>query len=335
MEKEKNLMFSSSPHLHSGDTVSSAMKDVTLALIPVSVVAIYFFKANAVFLMLVCILTAMLTEVIFRRAMRKESQLQDGSAVLTGLLIALCFPATASWWIAAAATFIGVGIGKELLGGLGWNRFNPALLGRVSVILFAPWLTLLNNDFSLLKVNFPGLDAISQATPLALLKGGLPMPNLGTLFVAYPGGAMAETSALALLLGGAYLLYRKHINWYIPVSIIATVLIGAAVSGQNPLYHLISGGLLLGALFMATDWVTSPITQKGQIIFGVCIGILIVIFRVFLAPTEGVAFSILIMNAFVPMIDRATRRMKFGETSLPAGLEPVTDKPSIATNKGV
>ena len=140
-----------------------------------------------------------------------------------------------------------------------------------------------------------------------MLQMGLPLPNMGTFFIATQGGGIAESSALALILGGLYLLYKKHITWHIPVSMLATVFIGTALLGQHPVYHLLSGGLLLGAFYMATDWVTSPITKKGQIIFGVCIGIIVVVFRVLLAPTEG-CLAILIMNAFVPLIDRLTRR---------------------------
>jgi Na+-translocating ferredoxin:NAD+ oxidoreductase subunit D len=336
LEKGLNLLLSPSPHLHSRDDVSTAMRDVIISLIPVALVSTYFFKLNVPFLILVCVVTAMLTEVVFRRIMRKESQLKDGSAILTGFLVALCFSAATPWWLAAVATFIAVGLAKEMLGGLGWNRFNPALFGRVSVILLAPWITFLNTEFFHWRVSFPGIDTISQATPLALLQMGLPMPNMGTFFFAYPGGGMAETSAFALLLGGAYLIYKKHISWHIPATMLGTVFVGAAVLGQNPFYHLISGGLLLGAFFMATDWVTSPITKKGQIIFGICIGILVVVFRIILAPTEGVAFAILIMNAFVPAIDRATKRLKFGEVSVPAAITPaVPAKPTEATNKGV
>ncbi len=315
MEAEK-FIATSSPHLHSSDNVPRAMRDVIISLIPVSLVAMYFFRLNAIFITLVCIGTAMLTEVLFRRIMRKKPSLQDGSAALTGLFVALCFSAGTSWWLAAMATFIAIGLAKEWTGGLGWNRFNPALFGRVSVILLAPWVGFLNNEFFYWRVNFAGVDTISQATPMSLLQMGLPMPNMGTMFFAYPGGGLAETSAFALLLGAGYLLYKKHITWHIPVSILGTVFIGSVVLGQHPVYHLISGGLLLGAFYMATDWVTSPITQKGKIVFGISIGILVLIFRIVLAPTEGVAFAILIMNAFVPLIDRATRRLKFGEAAM-------------------
>ncbi|HHX74016.1 MAG TPA: RnfABCDGE type electron transport complex subunit D [Firmicutes bacterium] len=331
---ENKFMLSSSPHLHSGDNVRRAMLDVIIALVPIMLVALYYFKLNTPFLILVCVVTAILTEIIFRHLMGKKPQIQDGSAILTGILVALCFSAATPWWLAASATFIGVGFAKELVGGLGCNRFNPALFGRVAVILLAPWLTYLNNEFFFWRISFPGIDSVAQATPLGMLQMGQPLPNMGTFFFANQGGGMAETSAFFLLLGAAYLFYRKLITWHIPVSILATVFIGTAIMGEHPLYHLFSGGLLLGAFFMATDWVTSPITKKGQIIFGICIGIIIVIFRTLLAPTEGVAFAILIMNGFVPTIDRYTRRPAFGEAkkTMPAQTSlPVAGK-SLAGN---
>lgn len=319
-DKKMTLAVSSSPHLRSSDTVSNAMRDVLISLCPVTLVSIYFFKMHAVFLIIVCLIAAALTELVFRKVMNKPSSLHDCSALVTGLLVALCFGPSTAWWTAVLCTFIGVGIAKELMGGLGWNRFNPALFGRVSVIMLIPIFSYLSSIFTPLRPYLGEIDMVTQATPLALLKQGVGMPGLGSLFLAFPGGALAETSALALILGGIYLLYKQHITWEIPVSMIVAVFIMALIFGQNPLYHVLAGGVLLGAFFMATDWVTSPITPQGKLIFGAVIGILVIIFRVGLGPTEGTAFSILIMNAFVPYIDRITRRPKFGEiaTSQPA-----------------
>ncbi len=313
MDKTQGLIFSSAPHLKDNMTVPTAMRDVFLALLPVTLVAIYFFKAYAVALIAVCLLTAAATETVFRLGMKKTPSLQDGSALLTGLFVALLMPPTAAWWTAAFATFIAVGIAKELMGGLGWNLFNPALFGRVSIIILAPFLPFLNTSSLLWPI-----DVVSTATPLAMLKQGMAMPGYGELLMAFPGGSLSETSALALLIGGAYLLYKKHINWQTPVTILATVFVLTLVAGQNPIYHLLSGGLLLGAFFMATDWVTSPITEKGEVIFGIAIGVLIFLFRVVLPPTEGVAFAILIMNPFVPLIDSMTRRPSFSEPRITA-----------------
>ena len=307
------LNTSPAPHIKSDETVGKAMRDTILALMPVTFVSIYFFRVYAVFFILICMVTAALTELVFRKMMKRKHTLWDGSALLTGLLVALCYSATTAWWKGVLATIIAVGIAKELMGGLGWNRFNPALFGRVSMILLAPWFVDVSTEFMRWNVNFGPVDVMTQATPLAMMHQGLQLPGAGSLFLAYPGGAMGEVSPLALLIGGAFLLYRKHINWRIPVSIMVTVFVLALVTGQNPALHMVTGGLMLGAFFMATDWVTSPITEKGKIVFGVAIGLLIVVFRIGLAPTEGVAFSILIMNAFVPMIENATQRKPFSE----------------------
>lgn len=307
MNKIQKVIVSPGPHLKDTTTIASAMKDVAIALIPVVLVALYFFKFYAAFLIIVCLATAAITEVVFRRIMKKKPTLHDGSALLTGLLLSLCFSATTSWWKGAIATFIAVGIAKELMGGLGWNRFNPALFGRVSMIILAPWIAFINADFLHLNVNLGPVDVMTHATPLALLQRGMELPSYGKLFLGFPGGAMSEMSVLAVLIGAAYLLYKKHINWRIPASIITTVAVLAFLLGKNPLYHLLTGGLMLGAFFMATDWVTSPISNKGKYIFGICIGISIIMFRIVLAPTEGVAFSILIMNAFVPSIEKLVR----------------------------
>jgi len=309
----QRLVISPSPHLKAKETVSSAMRDVFIALIPVTAVSIYFYQFYAAFLVAVCLLTAVLTELLFRKVMARKASLNDWSALLTGLFVALLFPAATPWWKAAIATFIAIGIAKELMGGLGWNRFNPALFGRVSVIILAPLFAFGDSWFAPLSVNLGMIDTVTQATPLAMLNAGMQMPGLGQLFLAFPGGALSEVSPLALLIGAAYLFYRKHIEWRIPLSIIVTVALLTLIAGQNPLYHLFTGGMMIGAFFMATDWVTSPFTNKGKLLFGVCIGVLIVIFRLGLSPTEGVAFSILIMNAFVPMIDKAMRRPSFSE----------------------
>ena len=313
MSTTEKLVFSSSPHLKDKGTVSTAMRDVFIALLPVTAAAIYFFRLYAVFIIAVSLITAVLTELLFRRVMNKKPSLNDWSALVTGLFVALLFPATTPWWTVVIATFLAVGIAKELMGGLGWNLFNPALFGRVAVILLAPWLAYVSGWFAPLGVNFGPVDALTQATPLAMLHmGAAEMPAVSRLFVGFPAGALSEVSPLLVLIGAAYLFYRGHITWRIPASILATVLVLTAILGQNPIYHISTGGMMIGAFFMATDWVTSPFTDRGKIIFGIGIGILIVIFRIALAPTEGVAFAILIMNAFVPLLNRKTARPQFG-----------------------
>jgi Na+-translocating ferredoxin:NAD+ oxidoreductase subunit D len=313
VNEARNFIVSSSPHIKDEGTISKAMRDVFIALIPVTLVAIYFFRLYAVFFIAVCLVTAILTELLFRNLMNRKARPGDWSALLTGLFVALLFPASTPWWQGVLATFLAVGVAKELVGGLGWNRFNPALFGRVALILLAPLFAFVYSWFEPLNVYFGPIDVMTQATPLAMMKMGLEMPPLGQLFLAFPGGAMSEVSPLAILIGAAYLLYKKHISWRIPVSILATVVVLTLLSGGNPLYHLVTGGLLLGSFFMATDWVTSPFTEKGKIIFGITIGVLIVIFRVGFSITEGVAYSILIMNFFVPYIERKTSRSHFGK----------------------
>lgn len=298
------------------------MRDVLIALLPVTLCSIYMYRWYAVFLIAVSMAAAALFELLFRKIMKKQATLHDCSALVTGLLLALCLRPGTPWWSVILGAFFAEGIAKELMGGLGWNRFNPALFGLVAVTLLAPLYVGTTATFAPLRQFFGPLDALTQATPLALIKQGLyEQISLSRLFLLSPGGALGETSALALFIGGAYLLYKKHIRWQTPVSIIGTVLILAIFWGNPleniasgiPLYHIFAGGLLLGAFFMATDWVTSPITEKGELIFGIAIGILVMLFRKALGPTEGVAFSILIMNAFVPLIDRLTKRPKFGE----------------------
>jgi len=309
----RKFVISSPPHLKSRDTVSNAMRDVFIALMPVTLVSIYFFRYYAALTIAVCLITAVLTELLFKKLMHKKPQINDWSALLTGLFVALLFQATTPWYKAALATFIAVGIAKELAGGLGWNRFNPALFGRIALIMLAPVYAYVNQWFQPLTIHLGSLDTITQATPLAMLRAGLAMPSVSELFFAFPAGALAEVSPFALILGAAYLFYKGHIGWRIPVSILATMIVLTLITGENPIYHLVTGGIIIGAFFMATDWVTSPMTDKGKIIYGVAIGALIVIFRVGFMITEGVAFAILIMNAFVPMIERATSRPQFGK----------------------
>lgn len=309
MAKKGKLSVSSAPFLKEEIFIHTAMRDVMIGLIPISLVSIYFYKGYAIMLMAICMATAALTEVVFRKILGKEPRLKDGSALLTGLFVALLYQPTVSPVTAIFATILAVGVAKELVGGLGMNRFNPALFGRVAMILLVPL-------FAKLTIGAPAIgtiDAVTKASPLAMLGGGMEMPSYLEMLLAFPGGALSESSPLALLIGGAYIYKRGHINWRIPVSILGTVFIMAFILGQNPIYHLLSGGLMIGAIFMATDWVTAPITASGEVIFGVAIGILVMIIRVLLPPTEGVAFSILIMNAFVPIIDRATRHLAFLE----------------------
>ncbi len=306
--KQSALIVTPPPHLKLERTVGGAMRDVMLALLPISAVSVYFYHAFALKLISLCVVTALATEYVFRRARGQRVTLSDGSAALTGLFVALLFSPTTPVLTAMLATFLAVGVAKELMGGLGRNRLNPALFGRVAIIFLAPLLPFLNQI-----PLYWSVDTVTRATPLAKLAQGWDMPSTWELFVAFPGGALSETSPLALLVGAAFLLYRGHIRWHIPVSMLASIFVLTFILGQNPVQHLVTGGIMLGAFFMATDWVTSPITKQGKLIFGFAIGVLVVIFRLFLPPPEGVAFSILIMNAFVPLLERVTRRASFSE----------------------
>ncbi|MEN1759154.1 RnfABCDGE type electron transport complex subunit D [Anoxynatronum sibiricum] len=309
MIKAEHLPVSAAPYLKDDVFIHTAMRDVMIALLPISLVSVYFYKGYALMMIALCMATAAATEVVFRTIRKKPVTLKDGSALLTGLFVALLYQPTASPVSAVLATVLAVGIAKELAGGLGMNRLNPALFGRVCMIFLAPLLA----SVMVGVPNLGSIDVVSKASPLAMLGGGMEMPGYLQMFLAYPGGALSESSPLALLAGGVFLYMKGHINWRVPASIFVTVFVLSLVTGQDPIYHLLSGGLMLGALFMATDWVTAPITTGGKLIFGIAIGFLVMLFRVFLPPTEGVAFSILIMNAFVPVIDKSTRHLAFLE----------------------
>ncbi len=306
------LTYTPPPHLKAEDSVSKAMLDVIIALLPVTIFAILYYRGSALLTIVVCLIAAALTEVAFRKAFNKKPSLNDFSALLTGLLVALCLPPAVDWWIAALATFIGVGIGKELVGGLGLNRFNPALLGRVSVFLIPSLFYSLRPLFQDAGIYAGGVDAVTQGTPLAMSHQGADMSIL-QLLAWNDGGALVEVSPLMVIIGGAYLLYRGHISWRIPATMIATVFVLSILFMENPVNQILLGGVMLGAFFMATDWVTSPITDKGKIIFGIVIGVLVIVFRFLTPAVEGVAFAILIMNAFVPLIEKMTKRPSFSE----------------------
>jgi electron transport complex protein RnfD len=320
------MKISSSPHLKSNFTIEQAMRDVLLALTPALILALYFFKIRALSVILACIVSAVLTEFLWQKLTKQVITISDGSAVLTGLLLAFCLPPGLPWWIAAIGSFAAIFIGKQVFGGLGNNIFNPALIGRA--ILLASWPVYMTTWIR-------PLDGVTTATPLAIvkevaklkalgdLKGAMllnqGLPDLWHLFTGNVGGSIGETSAIALLVGGLYLIYKRHIDWKIPASYIGTVFIltlgiglvnGAGL--EYALFHILSGGLFLGAFFMATDWVSSPITKKGRIIFGIGCGILTVIIRLKGGYPEGVCYSILLMNCVTPLLDKYTKARVFG-----------------------
>ena len=308
---DNKLIASSSPHIRSDETISRIMLDVIIALLPATLASIYFFRFNAIKLIVLAIVSAVVTEAIFQKALKKPVTLNDLSAVVTGLLLAFNLPATAPWWIPVIGSAFAIGIVKQLFGGLGHNFMNPALAARA--MLLASWPVIMTNWVT------PGVDAVSTATPLAILKGEAAeavLPSLTNLFSGNIGGCLGETSAILLIIGGVYLLYRGVINWRIPFTYIGTVAVMMLLFGggfQNMIFHVLAGGLMLGAFYMATDYSSSPVTAKGQIIFGIGAGLLTAIIRLKGGYPEGVSYSILLMNVAAPLIDKYTSPKVFGE----------------------
>jgi electron transport complex protein RnfD len=310
-----SLIVSSSPHIYSKESISRIMLDVVLALIPAIVAAVYFFGGRIVLIIAVSVLTAVATEAIIQKLMKKPVTRRDWSAVVTGVLLAFNLPPAVPLWLPAIGSAIAIALVKQAFGGLGHNFMNPALAARA--ILLAAWPVHMTAWFQ------AGTDAISTATPLAILKGleGSieQLPSLWEIIIGTPWGCIGETSNLALLLGAAYLLFRRIINWRIPFTFIGTVALLTWIIGPrglftgNGIYHIFSGGLILGAFFMATDYSSSPVTPKGQIIMGIGCGILTSIIRIFGGYPEGVSYSILLMNIATPLIDRYTMPRIYGE----------------------
>jgi len=278
------------------------MWSVVLALLPAVFAAVYFFKARAISVVLTAVVGAVLTEYIFQKVRNKKIAIDDGSAVVTGLLLALTLPPSIPLWTAFFGSVVAIGLGKQVFGGIGQNPFNPALVGRAFLtaaypVLMTTWT----------------VDGVSTATPLSKMKMDGIATDTWNLFVGQIGGSLGETSALALLLGFAYLLYKGYVNWRIPLAMVGTVFVGSFAFGADPIFHLFGGGLMLGALFMATDMVSSPTTKNGRWIFGLGAGLLVVIIRLWGGYPEGVMYSILLMNTAVPLIDRYTRPRSLGE----------------------
>jgi len=301
------------------------MLRVIYAMIPAMAWGIYMFGFDAIRVGLISIISCLTFEYLIQKYLMKvKPSITDGSALITGILLAFNVPSNLPWWIIIIGAIAAIGIGKLSFGGLGANIFNPAIVGRVFLLIsFPAQMTTWPATSSM------AVDGVSAATPLALIKEGIKngipvsqiegLPNLSDMAIGFNSGSLGEISALLLILGGLYMLWKKVITWQIPVSIFLTV---ALVSGifwlidseiyVNPLYHILTGGLILGAIFMATDMVTSPMTGKGQIIFGVGIGLITISIRMFGAYPEGISFAILIMNAFVPLINMYVKPKRFG-----------------------
>lgn len=311
------LNISSSPHVRDKSSTKSIMWDVFLALMPAAIFGIYNFSVkprdiNAILLIVVCIATCVLTEYIWQKAMKLPLTVSDGSAAVTGLLLALNLSSTFPIWMAIIGSVFAIIIVKQLFGGLGQNFMNPALGARCFLMVsFAGQMT----SFT--------YDGVTGATPLAQIKMGTGTPKLLDMFLGTTGGTIGETSVVALLIGAAYLVARKVISLRIPVTYIVTFAIFAILFGQHDVMYLAKelcgGGLILGAFFMATDYVTSPITPKGQIVFGIILGVLTGVFRIFGASAEGVSYAIIISNLLVPLIERVTIPVPFGKEGIKDG----------------
>lgn len=314
------LVISPAPHIHSGNSISKNMRDVIIALIPAYLVALYFFGLGALIVSLTAVLSCVLFEFLIQKFLLKGPvTIGDGSAVLTGLLLAFNLPSNLPVWIVVIGSLAAIGIGKMSFGGLGKNPFNPALVGRVFLLISFPAQMTSWPTPSPLSTHY--LDAETGATALAMMKSHFgKLPETMDLLLGSMGGSLGEVSAIALLIGLAYLLIRKVITWHIPVSILATVAVFTGIlywadpqTYASPLLHLLTGGLLLGAVFMATDYVTSPMSKAGMLIYGVGIAIITVVIRVFGSYPEGMSFAILIMNAFTPLINAYVKPKRFGE----------------------
>ncbi len=317
----KLLQVSGSPHVHGTETVKKIMWSVVIALLPALAVSVFYYGLPVLILTLVSIATCMLTEYLIQRFMLKgDVSITDGSAVITGMLLAFNVPANLPVWVLMIGAFVAIAIAKMPFGGLGKNPFNPALVGRVFLLI----------SFPVQMTTWPkpnpiwglGADVITGPTPLGILKEGVKngqsvaelmneMPSYVDLLFGQMGGSFGEVSAIALLIGAIFLLIRKVITWEIPVSFLLTAFLFSGIfylvdptTYANPCFHLVTGGLMLGACFMATDMVTSPTSRSGMIVFGVGCGLLTIIIRLFGAYPEGVSFAILIMNAFVPLINK-------------------------------
>lgn len=306
----KMLRVGPSPHVRTSETVESVMYDVIIALIPAFLVAWYVFGVRAFIITSVAMLSCMVTEYVWQKCVKQEAYIFDGSAILTGILLAFVVPAFMPLQYVVAGSVASIALGKMVFGGLGQNIFNPALVGRA--FIQASWPVAITTF---------ALDGKGGATVLDAMKRGLPLNdalvNTGNIyletFLGRMGGTVGETSALAILIGGIYLIYKKHIDWKVPTVMIGTVFLVALAVGADPWLHIFSGGLFLGAFFMATDMVTSPYSDKGRVIYALLIGVLVSAIRLRGGYPEGVAYSILIANGVVPLINRYCNPKIFGE----------------------
>ena len=306
-----NFVVSGTPHVRCKESIQSIMRDVIIALVPATAAGIYYFGLRALILIVAAIISAVFFEWLYEKITKKPVTINDLSAVVTGLLLAMNLPASAPVWVAIVGSAFAIIFAKQLFGGLGQNFINPALAGRAFLLASYP-----TEMTTWVVPNGLAADAATYATPLAQLKNGALDASLKQLVIGQVGGTIGETCAIALIIGGIYLLYKHVISWKIPVIYIATVFILFAVIGRHgmrmPLQEIFAGGVMLGGIFMATDYASSPVTPKGQVIFAVGAGLLTYLIRTFGGYPEGVSYSILIMNCCVPLIERFTEPTIFG-----------------------
>ena len=323
--KTHELVVSVSPHVRGKETVGRIMWTVNLSLLPAFLMSVYYFGPRAVYVTGLCIVTSVLFEHIYQISLKKKTTIGDGSAFLTGLLLGLNLPVSVPFYIPVIGSLVAVVLTKLLFGGLGYNIFNPALIGRAFLLISFPKLL---TSWTEPTAKFIAMDAKTTATPLGILKEeglirlmevfGSRSELYKSLFMGSTAGSLGETSAIALLIGALLLLIRGYITWHIPLSFVATVgVLGWAFGGEgvftgDPLIHILSGSLILGAFFMATDYVTGPSVRKGQIIYGIGCGAITMLIRLKGGFPEGVMFAILLMNCFAPLIDRAVKPEMFG-----------------------
>ncbi len=361
----KLITVSPSPHVFGNYSVNKLMFGVVIAMLPAFAFSIVMYGLGAIIVTLLSISSCLLFEFLIQKYILKaEVRISDGSAIVTGMLLAFNVPSDLPWWIVIIGCLVAIGVGKMTFGGLGNNPFNPALVGRVFLLISFPWAMTVfpkANGWQTPYIISPDkIDAFTGETPLALIKNGIKSGrgvnelleasglNYKDLFLGHIGGSLGEVAAIALLAGLAYMLIRKIITWHIPVSVIGTVFIFTgilwffSVEGSetiqrtlhitlpvieykdsnstmqffhmaDPLFHILSGGVMLGAIFMATDYVTSPMTGKGMLIYGIGIGVITVVIRIFGSYPEGISFAILIMNGFTPLLNRYIKPKRFGE----------------------
>lgn len=324
------LLVSPSPHVHSGDSIEKNMYGVLIALLPALICSVLFFGLGALIVTLTSVISCLVFEYLIQKfLLKQQATIFDGSALITGVLLAFNVPSNLPVWIIIIGALVAIGIGKMSFGGLGCNIFNPALVGRVFLLISFPVQMTTWPVVSGWTTSY--LDTQTGATPLALMKEALKsgqsvseilasgsITDYRDLFLGNMGGSLGEVAAFALLIGFVYMLFRKIITWHIPISIFATVFVFAGIlhlcnpeQFADPVFHLLTGGLMLGSIFMATDYVTSPMSKKGMIIYGIGIGIITVVIRVFGAYPEGMSFAILIMNAFTPLLNRYCKPERF------------------------